>query len=175
MLTMALLSIKSYLNGKGQISVPAPTPVSTKITIKKWNSSQGLIRDPQFQRLKEYTSVPVISLFTSEDFSLQKPDGSWQIIVDCHQLNPVDLPAPPSCCAWHGTFARADQNRLYSLAYGHWSAECIIFFSYLKAESEALCIVMGWTTTFIYGLLQVTRTLQPSDIFQRDLDCLGFL
>lgn len=80
------LSIKSYLPEEGQveISTPVPPPVSTKITSKKGNLSQGLIRDPQFQRLKDYMRVPVLSPFTSEDFSSQKSDRSGPIIEDCH-------------------------------------------------------------------------------------------
>lgn len=121
------------------------------------------MREPQFQRLKEYMSVPVITPFTSEDISLQKPGRSLQIAVGGRELNPVLLPLP---AAVPHVASLLEQIKTDGVAWSVASdlVNALFLFSTRKENQKHFVLSWGQRQHTFMVCPRVTITLQTSDI-----------
>lgn len=114
------------------------------------NRTESEISYSIFQRLEVYLIFPSLSAHTTKSFLYKKPDGSWLITVDWHELNWVVTHS--SCSARCGTFCYCRFKQTVEL--GMWLVD--ISFS---SRSEKRCrSISHFPRICIYGFPQVHDT-----------------
>lgn len=114
------------------------------------NRTESEISNSIFQRLEVYLIFPSLSAHTTKSFLYKKPDGSWLITVDWHELNWVVTHS--SCSARCGTFCYCRFKQTVEL--GMW----LVDISFSSRSEKRFRSISHFPRICIYGFPQVRDT-----------------
>lgn len=114
------------------------------------NRTESEISNSIFQRLEVYLIFPSLSAHTTKSFLYKKPDGSWLITVDWHELNWVVTHS--SCSARCGTFCYCRFKQTVEL--GMW----LVDISFSSWSEKRFRSISHFPRICIYGFPQVRDT-----------------